>query len=72
MPHWVIHDLRRTAATGMGELGVPPHVIEAAVNHISGSKGGIAGVYNRAQHLPERRRALDDWAKHVLAAVESD
>ena len=72
MPHWVIHDLRRTAATGMGELGVPPHVIEAAVNHISGTKGGIAGVYNRAQHLPERRRALDDWAKHVLAAVESD
>ena len=45
---WRIHDLRRTAVTGMAELGVLPHVIEAVVNHISGHKGGVAGVYNRA------------------------
>ena len=69
MLHWVIHDLRRTAVTGMGELGIAPHVIEAAVNHVSGTKGGIAGVYNRAQHLPERRQALTLWAEHVLGCV---
>ena len=54
----------------MGELGIAPHVIEAAVNHISGSKGGIAGVYNKAQHLPERRQALTLWAEHVLSLID--
>ena len=66
MPHWVIHDLRRTAVTGMSELKTPPNVIEAVVNHVSGAKGGIAGVHNRAQHLPERREALDLWAEHAV------
>ena len=40
MPEWTLHDLRRTAATGMGDLGVEPHVIEAALNHVNGSKAG--------------------------------
>jgi hypothetical protein len=55
----------------MAELGVQPHVIEAVVNHQSGSKGGIAGIYNRANHYPERRAALDKWASHVMATVKA-
>jgi integrase len=62
---WVIHDLRRTAATGMAELGVQPHVIEAVLNHISGSKAGVAGIYNRSTYESEKRRALELWANHV-------
>ena len=45
---WVLHDIRRSVATHMAETGVAaPHVIEAILNHQSGSKGGIAGIYNR-------------------------
>jgi hypothetical protein len=47
-----------------------PHVVEAIVNHVSGHQGGVAGVYNKAQYLPERRRALDLWAAHVVKLVK--
>jgi integrase len=67
---WVIHDLRRTAVTGMADLGIAPHIIEAVVNHISGHKGGIAGVYNRATYASEVRAALETWGNHVMAIVE--
>lgn len=63
---WRIHDLRRTVATGMGELGVQPHVVEAVLNHISGSKAGVAGIYNRATDRKEKAEALALWADHVL------
>jgi len=59
---WRLHDLRRTAVTGMSEIGIQPHIVEATVNHISGYKAGIAGVYNRAEYLPERKAALERWA----------
>lgn len=62
---WRLHDLRRTAATGMGNLGVLPHVVEAVLNHISGTKAGVAGVYNYALYNPEKRAALDLWARHL-------
>jgi integrase len=62
---WVLHDLRRTAVTGMAELGIQPHVIELVVNHVSGTRGGVAGIYNRSELLPERRTALERWADHV-------
>jgi integrase len=45
---WTLHDLRRSVATGMAELGVAPHIVEAVLNHVSGHKAGVAGVYNRA------------------------
>ena len=45
---WTLHDLRRTAATRMADLGVQPHVIEAILNHVSGHKAGVAGIYNRS------------------------
>jgi integrase len=69
IPHWRIHDLRRTAATGMAEIGIQPHVIEATLNHISGHRGGIAGVYNRAQYASEKKAALEKWAEHVAGLI---
>jgi integrase len=68
---WVLHDLRRTAATRMAELGVQPHIIEAVINHVSGHKGGVAGIYNRATYDKEKREALNLWAEHVMALVEN-
>src|SRR5262249_15536028 len=62
---WRIHDLRRTAATQMAELGTQPHIIEAVLNHISGHKGGVAGIYNRAKYADEMRSALQRWANHL-------
>jgi integrase len=70
MPAWVQHDLRRSVATHMAELGVQPHIIEAVLNHTSGHKAGVAGVYNRAVYEREKRQALDMWAEHVMAVVE--
>ena len=70
VPAWRLHDLRRTAVTGMAELGIPPHVIELVVNHVSGSRGGVAGIYNRSEMMPERRTALERWAAHVAGLVD--
>ena len=63
IPPWTLHDMRRTMVTMMNErLGIAPHIVEAVVNHVTGSaKAGVAGVYNRALYLEERRRALQRW-----------
>ena len=71
LPHWVHHDLRRSVATGMAELGIQPHVIEAVLNHVSGHKGGIAGIYNRAQYSTEKAQALARWDEHVASDVRT-
>lgn len=70
LPHWTPHDLRRTAATQMAELGVQPHVIESVLNHISGHRAGVAGIYNRAAYEREKAIALDLWADRLMAIVE--
>jgi integrase len=62
---WRVHDLRRTVATRLGDLGVLPHVIEATLNHISGHRAGVAGIYNRAIYSTEKRAALSAWADFV-------
>jgi integrase len=62
---WVVHDLRRGTASGLAKLGVLPHVIEMVLNHVSGFKAGVAGVYNLEKYEPEKRAALDLWGKHV-------
>jgi integrase len=59
---WRLHDLRRTFATMTAELGVLPHIIEAVLNHQSGHKGGVAGIYNRAKYLADMRDAAQRWA----------
>ena len=68
---WRLHDVRRTAATRMADLGILPHVVEAVLNHVSGHKAGVAGIYNRATYAAEKRQALSIWAAHVqsLTAV---
>lgn len=71
MPAWTVHDLRRSAATGMAEIGIQPHIIEAVINHVSGHKGGVAGIYNRAGYEAEKATALARWAEHVAAIVEA-
>jgi integrase len=68
---WRVHDLRRTVATRMADLGVLPHVIEAVLNHISGHKAGIGGVYNRSSYSAEKRLALELWAQHVNDVLQS-
>jgi integrase len=70
LDHWTPHDLRRTVATGMADLGIQPHIIEAVLNHVSGHKSGVAGIYNRATYDKEKREALNLWAEHVMATVE--
>jgi integrase len=66
---WRLHDLRRTAASGMARMGVPVHVIEAVLNHRSGAISGVAAIYNRHSYLPEKRHALEAWAAHVTGLV---
>ncbi len=67
---WRLHDLRRTAATRMADLGVQPHVVEAVLNHVSGFRAGVGGIYNRASYAPEKRGALALWAGHVEGLVK--
>lgn len=66
---WTLHDLRRTAATGLARLGVAPHVIERILNHTSYTLGGVAGIYNRFGYEPEMRAALDLWSSHVAKLI---
>ena len=67
--HKRLHDLRRTVATGMADIGIQPHIIEEILNHRSGHKGGVAGIYNRSSYQNEVRDALLRWSEHVRALV---
>jgi len=70
IPSWRVHDIRRSVATQMAEIGIQPHIIEAVLNHVSGHKSGVAGIYNRAAYESEKTTALNRWAAHVAAIVE--
>jgi hypothetical protein len=67
---WRLHDLRRSVATGLGDLDIPSEVIEAALNHQSGHKSGIAGVYDRSKRTKAVSRALNMWCDHVRSIVD--
>src|SRR5262249_30317663 len=70
LPHWTLHDIRRTFVTNVNELGfTEPHIVEAIVNHISGHKSGVAGKYNHAQYLEQRREALEKWGRYLTGLV---
>jgi integrase len=63
--NWVIHDLRRTVATGLQKLGVSLQVVESVLGHTAGSRGGIVGVYQRHNFVHEKRAALEAWAEYL-------
>jgi integrase len=65
LPPWTLHDLRRTATTGMARLGIAPHVADKVLNHTAGTIRGVAAVYNRFEYLAERKGALDAWGRFV-------
>jgi integrase len=67
---WTLHDIRRTVATRMGKLGVLPHVIECVLNHQSGFRSGVGGVYNRNPYAREVRTALVLWEDHVSTLID--
>jgi integrase len=67
---WVLHDLRRTATTGMARLNVPPHIADKILNHTAGAIRGVAATYNRFQYLDDRRMALERWGDFVETVVQ--
>jgi integrase len=67
---WTLHDIRRSVATKLADIGVQPHIIEQILNHQSGHKAGPAGIYNRSSYEREVRAALALWADHVRTLVE--
>ena len=70
IPDWRFHDLRRTGATNLQALGIPVEVTEAVLNHISGTRAGIAGIYNRYKYEPEKRSALEAWDQRLRELVD--
>ena len=72
LPAWTLHDLRRTATTGMARLGIAPHVADKVLNHSAGTIRGVAAVYNRFEYLDERRIALEAWGRFVERLVGYD
>jgi integrase len=71
MSDWRLHDIRRTVATRMADIGIPPHVIEAVLNHVSGHRAGVAGVYNRSLYTVEKRDALVRWGAYIEALTSA-
>ena len=71
-PPWVLHDIRRTVASGMARLGVNLPVIEKLLNHLSGSFASIVGVYQRHSFADEKRAAMQTWSRHVEALVSGE
>ena len=69
-PDWRLHDLRRSGVTHMAHAGVAPHVADKLLAHQTGTISGVAAVYQRAEFMEERRRALDLWSRIVLGAAE--
>jgi integrase len=72
VPPWVIHDLRRTCASGLQRLGVRVEVIERALNHVSGSFRGVAGTYMRDALTDEVCDALVRWSQHISGLTADD
>lgn len=69
IPAWRIHDLRRTAATGMAAMNFPPHIVERVLNHVSNTQAGLVGVYQRHEYRPERKAASTAWGARVAAII---
>jgi integrase len=66
---WTVHDIRRSVATRMADIGAQPHIIEQVLNHQSGTKSGVAGIYNRSSYEREVRAALAMWHDHLASLL---
>jgi integrase len=69
IPAWHLHSLRKTFATGLARLGIALQVAERCINHVSGTLGGLAGIYNKHEYQAEQVIAFDAWARHVETVV---
>lgn len=69
LPDWRLHDLRRTLATGFQRLGVRFEVTEAVLNHVGGSRAGVAGIYQRHDWKDEKREAMKSWNDHLATII---
>jgi integrase len=69
---WVVHDLRRSAATWMASIGTPPHILSSILNHSPGATQGVTRIYNRFRYFPERQAALEAWADFVDGLVAKE
>jgi integrase len=67
---WTVHDLRRTVATRLGDIGIEPHIIEEILHHYDGHRAGTAGIYNRSAYLTAVKTALTRWSDYVAALAE--
>jgi len=65
VPNWTLHDLRRTYATTLAKLGTPIHVVEKLLNHISGTTGGLVGIYQRHAYWDEQVLAVHKFDAHL-------
>jgi integrase len=72
IPDWRLHDLRRTATTGMARLNFAPHIVDRVLNHVNGTIRGVAAIYNRFEYLDERRAALGTWGRYIGLVVQSE
>lgn len=70
LPHWTLHDLRRTFSTIHARIGTPPHVTEALLNHKTGTRSPIQRIYDRHTYLPEMRGAIANYERHLSAVLE--
>jgi integrase len=71
IPPFILHDLRRSAASHMAKLNVPPHVVDRILDHTAGTIRGVAAIYNRFEYFPERQAALAAWGKRIGGLVSS-
>jgi integrase len=67
---WTLHDIRRSFATRLCDLGTAPHVVEQVLNHQSGHRAGVVGIYNRSTYANEVQAAMALWSDHVRTLVE--
>lgn len=66
LPAWTFHDLRRSAASGMAELGIAVETISKVLNHSDAALMGITAIYNRHGYEAAKKAALDSWSRHVI------
>jgi integrase len=73
LPDWTVHDIRRSVATHMAtDLSIAPHIIEAILNHQSGHKAGVAGIYIRSTYPRDVKLALIAWHEHLQALIAGE